>query len=102
MLRNLIKTRMRVIYGVNVQYGTGGEARIARSNSASDASKRYYAEVTKTGYSNLLPRNAFCMDLILYCEGFSRLEDMCDEVRMSSPEGRMSLAEFLPSFKPCM
>jgi len=99
MLENLIRARMRVIYGVNIDYDDERQPHIMRSSSGCEASKRYYTEVAKAGYSNLLPRNAFTMDLVLYCEGFSRLEDLCDEVRSSSPESRVSFFSFTKWFR---
>jgi hypothetical protein len=69
VLRQLIRTRMKVIYGVQVMDSDGPQ--IERTPSAADVSKRYVEESARLGYNNLLSRNSFVLDVSLYVHRFA-------------------------------
>jgi len=116
VLHELLKTRMRVVYGVELKakaqtdpqmmsaYGTICPSSSSllthrrksrslsidsfaltsptsivfeRSTSAAAAAERFQKESARVGYMNLLPRNAFVLDLKLFIEAFDVHKALC-------------------------
>jgi hypothetical protein len=78
VLKELLRVRMRVVYGVQVIYDeeSGRVLSMERSESAAQAAKSFASESRKIGYMNLLPRNAFVLDLRLFVETFMLQEGL--------------------------
>eukprot|EP00624_Nannochloropsis_granulata_P003238 evm.model.NODE_2639_length_36550_cov_21.569138.10 len=116
VLHELLKTRMRVVYGVELKAKartdppmSNGNGTISassssflthrrktrslsigsfaltsptsivfeRSTSAAAAAERFQKESARVGYMNLLPRNAFVLDLKLFIEAFDVHKALC-------------------------
>lgn len=105
MVKSLIKARVRTMYGLKMMSREASDLELlARSNSAAEASLRYQEDLVSSGFWGTLPKNAFIMDLVLYCEGFTRLQCICNDIRHGPLPPRCSFnvnpATFLASLLP--
>ncbi len=108
VLHELLKVRMRVVYGVELkarvprhvgmpsmeqlQQGSGSFNLVSptsivfeRSAQAEAAAQRFHDESARVGYMNLLPRNAFVLDLKLFVEAFATHHALCNSTTPPAP-----------------
>lgn len=83
--------------------GKDGNITFERSSEASAAADAFMEESKKIGYMNLLPRNAFMLDLELFVKSFDALLNVCNSHEKKIPVSCMDRARaFASSFSSCL
>lgn len=93
---------MKVVYGVELVVDEKGNITLAKSKEASEAAKAFMEESKKIGYMNLLPRNAFMLDLGLFVKSFDVLFEVCNSRDKKVPVSCMDRANTFASSFSCL